>query len=51
MIILSQKICPKCKQTKDIVDMATPLIRLLTPKSEHWNNLPDRPKRAVKVEV
>jgi len=32
-------------------DMATPLIRLLTPKSKHWENLPDKPKVAVKVEV
>ncbi|MBA7568411.1 hypothetical protein ES708_10132 [subsurface metagenome] len=32
-------------------DMATPLIRLLTPYSKHWEDLPDRPRRAVKVEV
>lgn len=33
------------------VDMATPLIRLLTPYSKHWEDLPDKPRRAVKVEV
>lgn len=33
------------------VDMATPLIRLLTPHSERWNDLPNRAKQAVKVEV
>ncbi len=32
-------------------DMATPLIKLLTPKSELWNGLPDKPRQAVKVEV
>ena len=32
-------------------DMATPLIRLLTPQSKHWEDLPDKPRRAVKVEV
>lgn len=32
-------------------DLATPLIRLLTPKSKHWDDLPDKPKQAVKVEV
>jgi len=32
-------------------DLATPLIKLLTPKSAHWNELPDRPRQAVKVEV
>jgi len=32
-------------------DLATPLIRLLTPKSKHWENLPGRPRKAVKVEV
>jgi len=32
-------------------DLATPLIRLLTPKSKHWEDLPDKPRRAVKVEV
>ncbi len=32
-------------------DMATPLIRLLTPKSKHWEDLPDKPHQAVKVEV
>ena len=32
-------------------DMATPLIRLLTPKSKHWEDLPDKPRQGVKVEV
>lgn len=32
-------------------DMATPLIKLLTPKSKHWEDLPDKPRIAVKVEV
>lgn len=32
-------------------DMATPLIRLLTPQSKHWEDLPDKPRQAVKVEV
>lgn len=32
-------------------DLATPLIKLLTPKAKHWNELPDRPRQAVKVEV
>jgi len=32
-------------------DMATPLIRLLTPYSKHWEDLPDKPRQAVKVEV
>jgi len=32
-------------------DMATPLIRLLTPKSKHWEGLPDKPRQAVKVIV
>lgn len=32
-------------------DMATPLIRLLTPKSKHWEDLPDKPRQTVKVEV
>jgi hypothetical protein len=33
------------------VDMATPLIKLLTPKSAYWNDLPDKPRQAVKVIV
>lgn len=33
------------------VDMATPLIKLLTPQSRHWEDLPDKPKQAVKVIV
>lgn len=33
------------------VDMTTPLIKLLTPKSQAWEDLPDRPKQAVKVTV
>lgn len=32
-------------------DMATPLIKLLTPGSAFWNDLPDKPKQAVKVIV
>lgn len=32
-------------------DMATPLIMLLTPQSPLWRNIPDRPKKAVKVIV
>lgn len=32
-------------------DMTTPLIKLLTPKSKHWEDLPDKPRRAVKVEA
>jgi len=32
-------------------DMATPLIKLLTPKSAYWEELPERPKQAVKVIV
>ncbi len=32
-------------------DMATPVIRLLTPESKRWNDLPDKPRQAVKVEV
>ncbi len=32
-------------------DLATPLIRLLTPKSKRWDDLPDKPRQAVKVEV
>jgi len=33
------------------VDLATPLIRLLTPYSNHWGDLPDKPTQAVKVEA
>jgi len=32
-------------------DMATPLIMLLTPRSEQWNELPDKPRQAVKVVI
>ncbi len=32
-------------------DLATPLIKLLTPNSEYWENLPDKPRQAVKVIV
>lgn len=32
-------------------DMATPLIKLLTPKSKYWDELPSKPKQAVKVIV
>ena len=32
-------------------DMATPLIKLLTPKSPQWDELPDKPHKAVKVIV
>ena len=32
-------------------DMATPLIKLLTPKSPYWDELPDKPRQAVKVVV
>lgn len=32
-------------------DLATPLIRLLIPKSKHWEDLPGKPRQAVKVEV
>ena len=32
-------------------DLTTPLIKLLTPKSKHWNDLPDKPRQAVKVEL
>lgn len=32
-------------------DMATPLIKLLSPKSHYWEGLPDKPRQAVKVEV
>ena len=32
-------------------DMATPLIKLLTPKAPYWKDIPDRPKQAVKVIV
>ena len=30
-------------------DLATPLVKLLTPKSRYWNELPDKPKQAIKV--
>ena len=33
------------------VDLETPMIRLLTPYSKHWEELPEKPKQAVKVEV
>ena len=33
------------------VDMTTPVIKFLTPKSPLWESLPDRPQQAVKVEV
>lgn len=32
-------------------DLSTPLIKLLTPKSNLWDFLPDKPRQAVKVEV
>ena len=32
-------------------DLTTPLIKLLTPRSKQWEDLPDKPQRAVKVEV
>ncbi len=32
-------------------DMATPLVKLLTPKSKYWGELPDEPKQAIKVIV
>ncbi len=32
-------------------DLTTPLIKLLTPGSTHWEDLPDKPRQAVKVEV
>ena len=32
-------------------DMATPLVKLLTPKSAFWNDLPGKPRQAVKVVV
>jgi len=32
-------------------DMATPVIYLLTPKSELWNEIPGRPRNAVRVIV
>lgn len=32
-------------------DLATPLIKLLTPKSRLWDNLPEKPRQAIKVEV
>jgi len=33
------------------VDMSTVLIKLLTPQSKLWDNLPNKPKQAVIVEV
>lgn len=33
------------------VDMATPLVKLLTPHSSYWKELPDRPRQATKVIV
>jgi hypothetical protein len=33
------------------VDMATPLVKLLTPRDSCWDELPDKPKQAVKVVV
>jgi len=32
-------------------DMATPLIKLISPKSSFWDELPDKPRQAVKVIV
>ncbi len=32
-------------------DMETPLIKMLTPKSRYWEELPDKPKQAIKVVV
>ncbi len=32
-------------------DMATPLVKLLTPKSGYWGELPDKPRQAIKVVV
>jgi len=32
-------------------DLTTPLIKLLTPKSAYWKELPDKPRQAVKVIV
>lgn len=32
------------------VDLETPVIRLLTPQSPHWQDLPGKPKQAIKVE-
>ena len=32
-------------------DMTTPLIRLLTPKAKHWEELPDKPHQGIRVEV
>lgn len=33
------------------VDLCTPVIMLLTPKSKHWDLFPERPQNAVKVLV
>jgi len=33
------------------VDLATPVIFLLTPESDYWNLVPERPQKAVKVIV
>jgi len=32
-------------------DLATPLIKMLTPKSVYWDELPDKPRQAIKVIV
>ena len=32
-------------------DLTTPIIRLLTPQSKRWKDLPDKPHQAVKIEV
>jgi hypothetical protein len=32
-------------------DLATPLIKFLTPNSPYWEELPDRPRQAIKVIV
>ncbi len=31
------------------VDLSTPIIKLLTPKSEFWQSVPDKPEQAVRV--
>jgi len=33
------------------VDLATPVVMLLTPESEYWKLIPERPQKAVKVIV
>ena len=33
------------------VDLCTPIVMLLTPKSDYWNMLPEKPSQAVKVIV